>query len=71
MQANSIFNQISLTHNQILLLNKIKRKGKDEQEKQFLFSGLYGAKALTKQEKGSWKQLENIIKRKTISKFTF
>lgn len=54
MQKNNVFNQISLTHRQILLFNKIKRKGRDEQESQYLFPGLYGQKALTKRERGAW-----------------
>jgi hypothetical protein len=59
-----VFNQISLTHRQIELFNKIKTKGRYEQEKQYLFSGLYGNKALTKNEVGAWKQLENKLKSK-------
>jgi hypothetical protein len=57
-----VFNQISLTHRQIELFNKIKTKGRYEQEKQYLFSGLYGNKALTKNEVGAWKQLQNKLK---------
>lgn len=62
---NNVFNQISLTHSQIILFNKIKRKGRDEQERQYLFPTLYGQKALNRAEIGAWKQFENKLKRKT------
>lgn len=60
---NNVFNQISLTHRQIELFNKIKRKGRDEQERQYLYSGLYGNKAVTKNEIGIYKQYENKFKK--------
>lgn len=62
---NNVFNQISLTHSQIILFNKIKRKGRDEQERQYLFPTLYGQKALSKTEIGAWKQFENEVKKRT------
>jgi hypothetical protein len=65
MKSNNVFNQISLTHSQILLFNKIKNKGRHEQEKQFLFPTLYGSKAVTRNEKGAWKQVENYLNKKT------
>jgi hypothetical protein len=52
----SVFNQISLNHSQLALFLKIRRKGRDEQERQYLFSGLYGNKALTRYAKGIFKQ---------------
>jgi len=49
------------------LHKEINRKGRNEQESQFLFPGLYGVKAVTKRERGAWKQLERQINRKEKS----
>jgi len=43
---------------------KINTKGRDEQEKQYLFPGLYGQKALHKNEIGAWLQMEKYLKNK-------
>lgn len=71
MQKNNVFNQISLTHRQILLFNKIKRKGRDEQESQYLFPGLYGQKALTKRERGAWKNFEREVNKRNLTEIKF
>lgn len=55
----NLFNQISMTHSQILLFNKIKRKGRDEQERQYMFPSLYGNKAVSKRTKGIFKEFDN------------
>lgn len=68
---NNVFNQISLTHRQIDLFNKIKRKGRDEQESQYLFPGLYGQKALTKREKGAWKNFEREVNKRNLAQIKF
>ena len=68
---NNVFNQISLTHRQIDLFNKIKRKGRDEQESQYLFPGLYGQKALTKREKGAWKNFEREVNKRNLTQIKF
>lgn len=54
----SVFEQISLSHKQIELFNKIKRKGRDEQEIQYLFPSLYGSKAVTRRTKGIFREYE-------------
>lgn len=71
MQKNNVFNQISLTHRQIELFNNIKRKGRDEQESQYLFPGLYGQKALTRAEKGAWKNFEREVQKRTLREIKF
>lgn len=58
--------QLSLSHSQLALFLKIRRKGRDEQERQFLFSGLYGNKAVTKYTKGVYKMYD----RKQIASYT-
>jgi hypothetical protein len=55
-----------MTNKQKALLVKIKTKGNNEQEKQYLFPSLYGDKALTKREAGAWKQLENHLNSNTF-----
>lgn len=71
MQKNNVFNQISLTHRQIELFNNIKRKGRDEQERQYLFPGLYGQKALTRSERGAWKNFEREVQKRTLREIKF
>ena len=41
---------------------KINSKGNAEQEKSYLFAGLYNNKALTKHTKGNYKQFERNLK---------
>lgn len=65
-QKTPIWEQISMNHRQLALMLKIRRKGRDEQERQYLFSGLYGSKAVTKNTRGLYKMYE----RKQISSYT-
>lgn len=58
----AFFNQISMNHNQIALFNKIKRKGRDQQEGQYLFPSLYGNKAVTKRTRGMYAHMERVLK---------
>ena len=41
---------------------RINNRGRDEQENQYLFAGLYGEKALTRKERGNWAMFERILK---------
>lgn len=50
------------------LHNTITMRGRDEQERQYLFSGLYGNHAVTRRERGRWMQLERRIRRETRNK---
>lgn len=46
------------------LFNKIRLKGRDEQELQFMFPSLYGNKAVSKRTKGTFKQFDKRIGKK-------
>ncbi len=46
------------------LNNRIRLKGRDEQELQYLFPTLYGSNAVTKQTKGVFKQFDKRISKK-------
>lgn len=46
------------------LNNKIRLKGRDEQELQYLFPSLYGGNAVTKNTKGVFKQFDRKISKK-------
>ncbi len=48
----------------IKLHKAINARGLNEQERQFLFAGLYGGHAVTRRERGAWKQLEREINRR-------
>lgn len=58
----AVFNQISLNHSQLTLFLKIRHRGRKEQEKQFLFPGLYTSKAVTRQTIGEYKHFERQLK---------
>lgn len=45
------------------LIAKIKTKGWNEQERQYLFSGLYGNKAVTKNTIGQFKTFDRQLRR--------
>jgi hypothetical protein len=47
------------------LTNKIRLKGRDEQELQYMFPSLYGYKAVTKNTKGIMKQFHKKVTKKT------
>ncbi len=65
-RKTSIFEQISMNHRQLELMLNIRRKGRDEQERQYLFSGLYGNNAVSKATIGIYKMYE----RKHINSWT-
>lgn len=47
---------------------KINTRGRDEQEKAYLFAGLYNtAHRLTRNERGAWNSLSNQFKRQGLS----
>lgn len=46
------------------LNNKIRLKGRDEQELQYMFPSLYGHKAVTKNTKGVFAQFDKYISKK-------
>ena len=46
------------------LNNKIRLKGRDEQELQYMFPSLYGYKAVTKNTKGVFAQFDRKISKK-------
>jgi hypothetical protein len=46
------------------LNNKIRLKGRDEQELQYMFPSLYGHKAVTKNTKGVFTQFDRKISKK-------
>lgn len=50
---------------------KINTKGRDEQEKQYLFPALYGQKALNRNEIGVWVNMEKYISRKHKQELKF
>lgn len=50
---------------------KINTKGRDEQEKQYLFPGLYGQKALHKNEVGAWVNMEKYLNKKHKQELKF
>jgi hypothetical protein len=64
----SVFEQISLSHSQIALFLKIKRKGRDQQEIQYLFPSLYGSKAVTKNTKGIFAEYDRHSRSKSYIK---
>jgi hypothetical protein len=57
----AVFNQLSLNHKQLDLFLKIRRKGRKEQELQYLFPSVYGCKAVTRNTKGQRKQSERQV----------
>jgi hypothetical protein len=63
----SLFEQISMNSKQIALFNKIRRKGRNEQELQYLFPSVYGSHAVTRntigQRRQSDKQLFHLIQK--------
>ena len=52
------------------LHTKINTRGRDEQERAYLFDGLYNtAHRLTKAERGAWLQIANRIKSNNLQTF--
>jgi hypothetical protein len=62
MKTATVFEN-GLTSRQIELFKKIKRKGRDQQEIQYLFPSLYGSNAVTRQTKGIFASYERIERR--------
>ena len=64
----AFYNQLSMNHKQLSLFLKIRRKGRDQQELQYLFPSLYGNKAVTRNTKGVFKEYDRHYKSKSYIK---